>query len=163
MLSITSIAMAISLLGTLCMALYCRNKWEDKHTNHSTYVSLCKVTAHLVRTYFPDITLNNTVVKTNVLHHNQLKWCNILYLHKLSNITWVSILIFTEPPSDTNAPLSYQIKQYCIYNYIYIATQINIVNMNLLRIFPRSTALHGWPQRLRSGHGNLSQTSLCWA
>ncbi|KAK1905400.1 Pro-neuregulin-3 membrane-bound isoform, partial [Dissostichus eleginoides] len=25
-LSITSIAMAISLLGTLCMALYCRNK-----------------------------------------------------------------------------------------------------------------------------------------
>lgn len=32
-LSITSIAMAISLLGTLCMALYCRNKYANKHTD----------------------------------------------------------------------------------------------------------------------------------
>lgn len=31
-LSTTSIAMAISLLGTLCMALYCRSKWEITHT-----------------------------------------------------------------------------------------------------------------------------------
>ena len=36
-LSITSIAMAISLLGTLCMALYCRNKLVDeKHTQKHT-------------------------------------------------------------------------------------------------------------------------------
>lgn len=35
-LSITSIAMAISLLGTLCMALYCRNKWEDENTQKHT-------------------------------------------------------------------------------------------------------------------------------
>lgn len=44
----------------------------DIHQNPGTYVSLCKVTVYLVRTYFPDIMLNNTVVKTNVLHHNQL-------------------------------------------------------------------------------------------
>lgn len=37
-LSITSIAMAISLLGTLCMALYCRNKWEDKHAFLNPYI-----------------------------------------------------------------------------------------------------------------------------
>ncbi|MED6235198.1 hypothetical protein ATANTOWER_019368 [Ataeniobius toweri] len=32
-LSITSIAMAISLLGTLCMALYCFNKYDNEHRN----------------------------------------------------------------------------------------------------------------------------------
>lgn len=37
-LSISSIAMAISLLGTLCMALYCRSKWV-KHADK--YLSLC--------------------------------------------------------------------------------------------------------------------------
>lgn len=34
-MSITCIAMGISFLGTLCMALYCRNKWVDLRINQS--------------------------------------------------------------------------------------------------------------------------------
>lgn len=42
-LLITSIAMAISLLGVLCMALYCSNKWEQKLRQAHRFTALCSL------------------------------------------------------------------------------------------------------------------------